>query len=198
MHQLKISRSYAHIAVTALGLVAAYPAFAQPQQVKPSAVQSPPPDSSQNASPAPTSSDDAQGNAIGLPATVLATDEIEGVLGKEVKSHTGESMGRIVDVIVDHSATVQGAVIDFGGFLGVGSRKIAVAWKALRFSQQDKTNVLIVDFTKDQLRTAPAYKAGEQVVLLRPPANAPTRTDVPSPASADAPAQAATPDTPMK
>jgi hypothetical protein len=198
MHQLKISRSYAHIAVTALGLVAAYPTFVQAQQVNPGAAQSPPPDNSQNASPAPTSSADAQHNAIGLPATVLATDEIEGVLGKEVKSPTGESMGRIVDVIVDRSATVQGAVIDFGGFLGVGSRKIAVAWKALRFSQQDKSNVLIVDFTKDQLRTAPAYKAGEQVVLLRPAANAPTRTDAPSPAAADAPAQAAPPDTPVK
>ena len=42
-------------------------------------------------------------------------------------------MGRIVDVIVDRTGTVRAAVIDFGGFLGVGSRKIVVDWSALHF-----------------------------------------------------------------
>ena len=42
-------------------------------------------------------------------------------------------MGRIVDVIVDRAGTVRAAVIDFGGFLGVGSRKIVVDWSALHF-----------------------------------------------------------------
>jgi len=39
-------------------------------------------------------------------------------------------MGRIVDVIVDLAGVVRAAVIDFGGFLGVGSRKIVVDWNA--------------------------------------------------------------------
>ena len=42
-------------------------------------------------------------------------------------------MGRIVDVLVDRSGQVRAAIIDFGGFLGVGSRKIAVDWNALHF-----------------------------------------------------------------
>ena len=42
-------------------------------------------------------------------------------------------MGRIVDVLVDRSGEVRAAIIDFGGFLGVGSRKIAVDWDALHF-----------------------------------------------------------------
>ena len=41
-------------------------------------------------------------------------------------------MGRIVDVIVNRSGQVRAAIIDFGGFLGVGSRKVAVEWSALR------------------------------------------------------------------
>ena len=44
-------------------------------------------------------------------------------------------MGRIVDVIVDRAGAVRAAVIDFGGFLGVGSRKIVVDWNALRFGR---------------------------------------------------------------
>jgi hypothetical protein len=102
----------------------------------------------------------------GIPAVVVDGGQVLGVLGKQVRSSTGEDMGRIVDVIIDRSARVRAAVIDFGGFLGVGNRQIAVAWSAIRLPAQDKPGALVVDFTRDQLRVAPAYKAGEQVVLL--------------------------------
>ena len=52
---------------------------------------------------------------------------------------TDENMGRIVDVIVDQAGTARAAIIDFGGFLGVGSRKIAVDWNALRFRRGTTT-----------------------------------------------------------
>ena len=48
-------------------------------------------------------------------------------------SAANEDMGRVVDVIVKRNGEVRAAVIDFGGFLGVGSRTIAVDWSALRF-----------------------------------------------------------------
>jgi hypothetical protein len=97
---------------------------------------------------------------------VVDGDQVMGVLGRQVRSSAGEDMGRIVDVIIDKSARVRAAVIDFGGFLGVGNRQIAVAWNAIRLPSQDKPGPLVVDFTRDQLRVAPTYKAGEQVVLL--------------------------------
>lgn len=200
MHRWKIFRLCACLAALTLAAVA-FPAYPQEQQPKPDAVQSSEPDNGQKASPSASVSppDHAPSNAIGVPATVLATDKIEGILGKEVKSPTGESMGRIVDVIVDRSLTVQGVVIDFGGFLGVGSRQIAVAWNALRFSQQNKSNVLIVNFTKNQLKAAPAYKAGEQVVLLHPTATTPAQTNTPSPSVSVSPPTQATPlETPAK
>ena len=38
------------------------------------------------------------------------------------------------------------AIIDFGGFLGVGSRKIAVAWQALHFvPQAEKRYGIVLD-----------------------------------------------------
>ena len=58
------------------------------------------------------------------------------MLGRDVRSPTDEDMGHIVDVIVDRAGTVRAAVIDFGGFLGVGSRKIVVDWNALHFGQR--------------------------------------------------------------
>ena len=57
-------------------------------------------------------------------------------------------------------------VIDFGGFLGVGSRKIAIDWNALHFKLSDKSGQITVNLAKDQLRVAPEYKPGKSVVIL--------------------------------
>ena len=55
------------------------------------------------------------------------------ILGKKVRSPKGEDLGRVVDVLADASGGVRVAIIDFGGFLGVGTRRIAVDWPLLRF-----------------------------------------------------------------
>src|SRR6266568_2726819 len=65
--------------------------------------------------------------------TIIGAADAHGVLGRDVRSAADEDMGRIVDVVVDRAGQVRAAVIDFGGFLGVGSRKIVVDWNALRF-----------------------------------------------------------------
>jgi len=76
-------------------------------------------------------------------------------------------MGRIVDVIVDRSGQVRAAIIDFGGFLGVGSRKIAVAWNALRFLPDAKNVERIgLELRRDQVQGAPEYKEDKPVVVL--------------------------------
>jgi hypothetical protein len=76
-------------------------------------------------------------------------------------------MGRIVDVIVDRQGTVRAAVIDFGGFLGVGSRKIVVDWSALHFSRvADKGESITLELTKEQVIAAPEYKEGTPIVVL--------------------------------
>lgn len=63
-------------------------------------------------------------------------------------------MGRIVDVMVDHKGMVRAAIIDFGGFLGVGTRKIAVDWRALHFPKSGAMDKIVADLSQDQLRAA--------------------------------------------
>jgi len=76
-------------------------------------------------------------------------------------------MGRIVDVIVDRTGTVRAAVIDFGGFLGVGSRKIVVDWNALHFGRvNNKSDSITLELTKAQVAAAPEYKEDTPVVVL--------------------------------
>jgi PRC-barrel domain len=100
--------------------------------------------------------------------TVLNNHEVEGVLGREVLSAADENMGRIVDVIVDRTGLVRAAIIDFGGFLGVGSRAIAVDWSALHFPQssQQSDAKITLELTRDQVKAAPEYQAGKPVVVL--------------------------------
>jgi hypothetical protein len=108
------------------------------------------------------------GSAPPPSVTVLGSKQAQSVLGKEVRSAANEDMGRIVDVIVDRAGQVRAAVIDFGGFLGVGSRKIAVDWNALRFSTDNgKTpEVITLELTRDQVKGAPEYKDKRAVIVL--------------------------------
>jgi PRC-barrel domain len=99
-------------------------------------------------------------------AEILDPRTVQTVLGKEVRSVADENMGRIVDIIVDGSGQIRAAVIDFGGFLGVGSRKIAVDWSILRFGSGNKLDRVVVDLTRAQVKAAPEYKDGKPVVVL--------------------------------
>ena len=99
--------------------------------------------------------------------TVIGARDALGILGREVRSAANENMGRIVDVIVDREATVRAAVIDFGGFLGVGSRKIVVDWSALHFGRvANKSDSITLELTKEQVIAAPEYKQGAPVIVL--------------------------------
>jgi hypothetical protein len=99
--------------------------------------------------------------------TVIGARDALGILGREVRSAANENMGRIVDVIVDREGKVRAAVIDFGGFLGVGSRKIVVDWNALRFgSVANKRDSITLELTKEQVTAAPEYKQDAPVIVL--------------------------------
>jgi PRC-barrel domain protein len=96
------------------------------------------------------------------PAVVVDDTNVESLLGKDVVSASGEKLGQITDILVSHSGEIRAAVIDFGGFLGVGSRKIAVAWPTLQFSKSGIT----LSMTRDELRVTPEYHQGEPVVIV--------------------------------
>jgi hypothetical protein len=97
------------------------------------------------------------------------------VLGKKVKGPNGEDLGLIVDVLVDPDGHPRAAVIDFGGFLGVGSRKVAIDWKALSFSALGRAGTVELGLDRAQIAAAPEYKPGPPGagVVTAPPAPQP-------------------------
>jgi PRC-barrel domain len=125
-----------------------------------------------DAAPPPTTSKAAPPAGAKEPApppsvTVIGARDAHGILGREVRSAANENMGRIVDVIVDREGMVRAAVIDFGGFLGVGSRRIVVDWNALHFgSVSSKSDSITLELTKEQVNAAPEYKEDTPLIVL--------------------------------
>jgi hypothetical protein len=137
---------------------------------------------------APTAADAGKPSAATeTPAAVVDGNSAETLLGKPVQTAKGEDLGRIVDVIVDRTGMVRAAIIDFGGFLGVGTRKIAVDWKVLHFPLGDGMDKLIADLPRDQLRKAPVFNEGEPAVIMGRANAAPPPTASPSGAPGSSP-----------
>jgi len=119
------------------------------------------------AAPPPAAASPATPSPAAPSVTVLGSREVQGILGREIRSTADENMGRIVDVLVDGEGRTRAAIIDFGGFLGVGSRKIAIDWKALHFvPAAGKKYGIVLELTRDQVKTAPEVKEGKPTIVL--------------------------------
>ncbi len=112
----------------------------------------------------------------------LPPEDAMAILGHTVADPSGKDIGRLVDVLVDWDGAPQAAVIDFGGFMGVGSRKIAVQWSTLHFAPGDTVHQITLDLTPDQIKAAPEYKdVTKPAPVVAPPKEDSTTTDTPPP-----------------
>lgn len=120
--------------------------------------------------PAPAA--DAQTEQVApvvVPAQQVAPVELTGLLGHAVVGATGSELGRIVDLLADGQGRVRGVVVDVGGFMGLGNRKVAVAWSALRFAAGDKGPVISIVIPPDRIKSWADYIPGRPVAILGAP-----------------------------
>jgi hypothetical protein len=100
----------------------------------------------------------------------LYATETTSILGKNVIGPNGEKLGMIADVIVDRDGRPRAAVIDFGGFLGVGSRKVAIDWNLLKFDTEKRGHTAVLALDRREIQAAPEYKAdAESAEMVGPP-----------------------------
>jgi sporulation protein YlmC with PRC-barrel domain len=80
--------------------------------------------------------------------------------GTRVFNAKAEVIGTIGDIVLGADGRAVTAVINVGGFLGVGSKLVAVPYSSLKIGPVvEGSRVLLVDATKEQLQAAPAYVA---------------------------------------
>jgi len=84
------------------------------------------------------------------------------LIGTKVRNANKESIGKIDDIYLDKDAKVTDVVISVGGFLGVGSKDVAVKWSDITIGQEDNSVVLTTSLTKEALMALPDYTKTER------------------------------------
>jgi hypothetical protein len=103
--------------------------------------------------------------------------------GTKVRNENKESIGKIDEIYLDKDGKVTDVVISVGGFLGVGSKDVAVKWSDLTFGQEDTSVVLTTSLTKDALMALPDYTKTERRKIAPPEtASVPPARPTPAPA----------------
>lgn len=81
---------------------------------------------------------------------------VEKIVGSTVRNMQGEKLGTIEDIVVDiDTGRILYAVMDFGGFLGLGGKLFPVPWQSLAPLPSEGT--FFLDVSKAKLKDAPAY-----------------------------------------
>lgn len=90
---------------------------------------------------------------------VIASDR---VVGTSVYNTAGEKLGSIDDLMIDkRSGQVRYAVMEFGGFLGMGTDRYPLPWSMLKYDTE--RDGYVVPLTKDKLDQAPKYDESDDM-----------------------------------
>ncbi|GJD97903.1 PRC-barrel domain-containing protein [Methylobacterium iners] len=80
------------------------------------------------------------------------------LIGLTIQNGSNDTIGEIADVVLDESSTVKAWVVGVGGFLGIGTKYVAIDPSALKLARVNDTSLkATIETTKDQLRAAPEY-----------------------------------------
>ena len=97
-------------------------------------------------------------------------------------------IGHVIDVLVDAKGEPAALVVDAGGILGVGNRRIAIAWERFALAGRKPKDALQLPMTDAQVKSAPAYDGSDAVTVVQgasepAPIHAGRSPDSPAPAT---------------
>lgn len=91
------------------------------------------------------------------PGSVLVERQrMSQVIGSRIYNDRNDSIGEVEDVVLRQDAGGPVAVIQIGGFLGMGGRLVAVPLNDLRWNAE-RSRIMLPGATKEQLQTRPAF-----------------------------------------
>jgi len=77
---------------------------------------------------------------------------------QDVYDPNNNKIGQISDVLVDKSGKISTLIIGVGGFLGAGQKDVAVPFEEVQATTKDNKVHLVMNTTKDALKSAPGFK----------------------------------------
>jgi sporulation protein YlmC with PRC-barrel domain len=86
-------------------------------------------------------------------SSVISSDKVNGTA---VYNPNGEKLGSIDHLMIDKlSGQVRYAVMEFGGFLGIGTDRYPLPWNSMKYDTG--LEGYVVSLSKEQLEIAPRY-----------------------------------------
>jgi hypothetical protein len=89
-------------------------------------------------------------------AAVAKGVRVSKLIGSTVRLDRDERIGSIDDIIIDEKGDLY-AVLEVGGFLGLGGRRVALPFKELKVDPASGV-IAVPGATKEQLEQAPAFE----------------------------------------
>ena len=84
------------------------------------------------------------------------------LVGSKVMGPDGLDVGKVDDLLLDRDQKLVGVIVSVGGFLGVGSKSVALPANRVGISQAyGDQRVVKIDATKEELSAAPVFKTRE-------------------------------------
>ena len=98
------------------------------------------------------------GMAGNTAAAMLAPERARALVGTDLVSAEGRNTGEIDNFIVDGAGRVRAAVVEWGGFLGIGERRAVVPLGQIQLGEGNERARLLL--TREQLEALPRYERG--------------------------------------
>lgn len=92
----------------------------------------------------------AAGVAAGVPLA-----RVSNLVGTNVIGSNGRDAGQVENLLIDASGQVRAAVVEWGGFLGLGTRRAVVPMTNLRLGNEGER--VTMELTREQLEQLPRY-----------------------------------------
>jgi sporulation protein YlmC with PRC-barrel domain len=126
----------------------------------------------QNTAPLPPAAQPAPGGAARI-MTTLPGDAmtVTNFYKQNVYDPSDNKIGDVADLLVEKDGKIVAAMVAVGGFLGIGEKDVAVPFDAMRLTKKDNKWYLVLNTTKDALKSAPGFKYDREKTTWVPDTN---------------------------
>ncbi len=112
-----------------------------------------------SATPAPAQSGGSQPQqAAASPAAGVPLQSVQSLVGTNVVGSGGRDAGEVRNLLIDNQGRVRAAVVEWGGFLGLGTREALVPIERIQLGQGNERARL--NMTREELEALPRYDRG--------------------------------------
>jgi sporulation protein YlmC with PRC-barrel domain len=103
--------------------------------------------------PAPAQSGGARRTAVS-PAAGVPLQEVSNIMGTNVVGADGREAGEVENLLLDRQGNVRGALVEWGGFLGIGTRRAVVPMERIELGSRPAR----LNMTREELEALPRYE----------------------------------------